>query len=127
MVCAGQLVYGEQDIADVKRDVAAIVRVVFDVAHRAFPYAVEIQTDQVAVLVYHRTSGIASRGVVGGDEAYRNCLLSIVPGYRPLTVILGRIDVAQPLWNVIVENLRIVLFNYSFERRLRLVICPVGR
>ena len=72
MVCACQLVYGEQDIADVKRDVAAIVRVEFDVAHRAFPYAVEIQTDQVAVLVYHRTSGIASRGVVGGDEAYRN-------------------------------------------------------
>ena len=56
MVCAGQLVYGEQDIADVKRDVAAIVRVEFDVAHRAFPYAVEIQTDQVSVLVYHRTS-----------------------------------------------------------------------
>ena len=65
--------------------------------------------------------------MVGGDEAYRNGLLSIVPGYRPLPVILGRIDVAQPLWNVIVENLRIVLFHYSFERRLRLVICPVGR
>ena len=56
MVCASQLVYGEEDIADVKLDVAAIVRVEFDVAHRAFPYAVEIQTDQVAVLVYHRTS-----------------------------------------------------------------------
>lgn len=56
MVCAGEFVNGKQDITDVERDVAAIVRVEDDVAHRAFPYAVEIQTDQVAVLVDYRTS-----------------------------------------------------------------------
>ena len=60
MTCAGKLVNGEQDIADVKRDVAAVVWVENDVAHRAFPYAVEIQADQVAVLVDYRTSRIAS-------------------------------------------------------------------
>lgn len=46
VACAGQLIYGEQDITDVERDVAAVVGVEYDVAHRAFPYAVEIQTDQ---------------------------------------------------------------------------------
>lgn len=59
MVCAGKLVNSKQDITDVKRDVAAVVRVEDDVAHRAFPYAVEIQTDQVAVLVDYRASRIA--------------------------------------------------------------------
>lgn len=60
MVCAGKLVNGKQDITDVKRDVAAVVRVEDDVAHRAFPDAVEIQTDQVAVLIDYRASRIAS-------------------------------------------------------------------
>lgn len=60
MVCTGELVNGKQDITNVKRDVAAVVWVEDDVAHRAFPYAVEIQTDQVAVLVDYRASRIAS-------------------------------------------------------------------
>ena len=60
MVCAGEFVNGKQDITDVERDVAAIIRVEDDVAHRTFPYAVEIQTDQVAVLVDYRASRIAS-------------------------------------------------------------------
>lgn len=60
VVGSGKLVDCEQDVADVERNVAAIVRVEDDVAHRSFPYAVEIQADQVAVLVDNRTSRIAS-------------------------------------------------------------------
>lgn len=56
VVGTGKLVDCEQDVADVERNVAAIVRVEDDVAHRAFPDAVEIQAYQVAVLVYHRAS-----------------------------------------------------------------------
>ena len=56
VVGTGKLVDSEQDVADVERNVAAIVRVEDDVAHRAFPDAVEIQAYQVAVLVYHRAS-----------------------------------------------------------------------
>lgn len=56
VVGTGKLVDCEQDVADVKRNVAAIVRVEDDVAHRAFPDAVEIQAYQVAVLVYHRAT-----------------------------------------------------------------------
>ena len=56
MVGSGQLVYREQYLADVKRNVAAIVRVEDDVTHRSFPDAVEIQTYQVTVLVYHRAT-----------------------------------------------------------------------
>ena len=53
---AGELFYREQDIADVKRDVAAVVRVEDDVTHRAFPDAVKVDAYQVAVLVYYRAS-----------------------------------------------------------------------
>ena len=60
MAGAGELVYREQDIADVKRDVAAVVRVEGDVAHRAFPDAVKVDAYQVAVLVYYRASRVAS-------------------------------------------------------------------
>lgn len=56
MVGTGKLVDCEQDVADVERNVAAIVRVEDNVTHRSFPDAVEIQTYQVAVLVYHRAS-----------------------------------------------------------------------
>ena len=56
VVGTGKLVDCEQDVADVERNVAAIVWVEDDVAHRAFPHAVEIQAYQVAVLVYHRAS-----------------------------------------------------------------------
>lgn len=60
VACAGEFVNSKQDITDIERDVAAVVRVEDDVAHSAFPYAVEIQTDQVAVLVDYRASRIAS-------------------------------------------------------------------
>ena len=56
VICAGEFVDGEQDIADVQGDVAAIVRVEDDVAHGSFPDTVEIQTYQVTVLVYHRAT-----------------------------------------------------------------------
>lgn len=60
MAGAGELVYREQDIADVKRDVAAVVRVEGDVTYRAFPDAVKVDAYQVAVLIYYRASRVAS-------------------------------------------------------------------
>lgn len=56
VICSGEFVYREQDVADVERDVAAIVRIEDDIAHSSFPDTVEIQTYQVAVLVYHRAA-----------------------------------------------------------------------
>lgn len=56
MVGTGKFVYREQDIADVERNVAAIIRIEDNVAHRSFPDAVKVETDQIAVFVYHRTS-----------------------------------------------------------------------
>ena len=50
------LVDGEEDVADVERDVAADLRIENDVAHCAFPHAVEIQTDEVAVSVDDRAA-----------------------------------------------------------------------
>ena len=56
MVGTGKLVDCEQDVADVERDVAAIVRVEDNVTHRSFPDAVKVETDQIAVFIYDRAS-----------------------------------------------------------------------
>ena len=56
MVSVSNLVDYEKEVADVKRNVAADLRVKYDVAHRALPYAVEVDADEVAVLVYDRAS-----------------------------------------------------------------------
>ena len=46
-------------------------RVVVQVAHRAFPHAVEIEADEVAVGIERRAAGVAAGGVVGTQKAYR--------------------------------------------------------
>ena len=56
VVGTGKLVDCEQDVADVERNVAAIVRVEDNVTHRSFPDAVEIQAYQIAVFIYDRAS-----------------------------------------------------------------------
>ena len=56
MVGTGKLVDCEQDVADVERNVAAIVRVEDNVTHRSFPDAVKVETDQIAVFIYDRAS-----------------------------------------------------------------------
>jgi hypothetical protein len=50
------LINYEKKVAYIERNVSADLRVKHDVAHRAFPYAVEVDTDEVAVLVYDRAS-----------------------------------------------------------------------
>ncbi len=47
-------VHDEKQVANVQGDVPAHLRIECDVAHRAFPDAVEIDTDEVAVSVDHR-------------------------------------------------------------------------
>ena len=64
MVGVGDLVDDEEDVADVKGDVAADLRIEDDVAHGAFPYAVEVEADEVSVGVDHRAAGVAAGGVV---------------------------------------------------------------
>lgn len=56
MVGTGKFVYREQDVADVERNVAAIIRVEDNVTHRSFPDAVKVETDQIAVFIYDRAS-----------------------------------------------------------------------
>ena len=56
MVSVSNLVYYEKEVADVKRNVAADLRVEHDIAHRAFPHAVEVDAYEVAVLVDDRAS-----------------------------------------------------------------------
>ena len=56
MVGTGKFVYREQDVSDVERNVAAIIRVEDNVTHRSFPDAIEIQADQIAVFIYDRAS-----------------------------------------------------------------------
>lgn len=56
MVGTGQLVDREHDVADVERNVAAIVRVEDNVTHRPFPDAVKVEADQIAVFIYDRAS-----------------------------------------------------------------------
>lgn len=47
---------GEEQVADIERDVPAEIRTERDVAHRSFPYAVEIDSDEVAVRIDYRAS-----------------------------------------------------------------------
>ena len=72
MFGAGELVDDEEAVADVEADVATVVGVEEQVAHRAFPAAVEIQANQSAVGIKDRTSAVAASGMVGGDEADRH-------------------------------------------------------
>ena len=51
MPCTGKLVDDEEHVADVDRDVAADVGVVNEVAHRAFPATVEVETEKLAFSV----------------------------------------------------------------------------
>ena len=62
----------EEDVADVQGDVAAEIGVKLDVAHGAFPDAVEVDADQAALGVDDGAAGVAAGGVVGGDEADRH-------------------------------------------------------
>ena len=56
MVSVSNLVYYEEEVAYVERYVAADLGVEHDVAHRTFPYAVEVDAYEVAVLVDDRAS-----------------------------------------------------------------------
>ena len=54
--------------ADVETDVAADVGIKLQVAHRAFPNAIEIQADEIAIGIESRTARIASRGMASANE-----------------------------------------------------------
>ena len=56
MVSVCQLVYDEHHITDVQGYVSADLRIEHYVAHRAFPYSVEVDADEVSVSIYHRAS-----------------------------------------------------------------------
>ena len=50
---AADLFDGEEDVADVQADVTAEVHVEVYVAHCAFPYTVEVDSDEVSFCVDH--------------------------------------------------------------------------
>lgn len=56
IACSADLLDCKEDIAYIERDVPADFRVKYDVAHCSFPYAVEVEADQISVLIDDRTS-----------------------------------------------------------------------
>ncbi len=77
MFCFAQLLYHEQDVANVHADGALRLRFVKDVAAHGFPVAVEGQSQELAFGVEHGAARIAARDVVVGDEAYFHFALLI--------------------------------------------------
>ena len=69
MAGAAEFVNEEQHIPYVHHDVATDFRIVKNIAHGAFPLAVEIEADEVAGAVDHGAPGVAAGGVVGADKA----------------------------------------------------------
>ena len=110
---APDLFNGEEDVADVQADVAAEVHVEVYVAHCAFPYTVEVDTDEVSFSVDHWATRVSTSCVVSRNETYWN-FASLID---PTSEILVMVDVSELLRNVIIEDLRIVLFDDSFESR----------
>ena len=48
MPCTGKLVDDEKHVTDINADVAADVRIVDEVTHRALPAAVEVEAEELA-------------------------------------------------------------------------------
>jgi len=105
-----QLVNHKQCIADVERDVTTDFGIVNHIAHGAFPYTVEVHTNQVAFGIEHRRTGVTATGMVGSDESYRHGTV-----HFPTTVILRSIEVSQALRNVVVIDFRIILLDDTFQ------------
>ena len=70
----------------------------------SFPYTVEVNANQLTVGIDDRTSRIASGCMIGCKETY---WLVVVSTFS--------IDIAQSLWNIVVEDVWIILFYDSFE------------
>ena len=111
MVGVSDLVDDEEDVADVKGDVAADLRIEDDVAHGAFPHAVEVEADEVSVGVDHRAAGVAACSVVCGYEAYGNLSGRVCP----TSVIFFCIYVTQALRDIVVEDVGIVLLHDALD------------
>ena len=94
----------EKEVADVEGDVTAKIWVESQIAHRTFPYTVEVNANQFTVGIDDRTSRIASGSMIGCKETY---WLVVVSTFS--------IDIAQSLWNIVVEDVWIILFYDSFE------------
>ena len=75
------LFYYKEEVPDVQGDVAADLGVEDEVAHGSFPYAVEVDADEVAVGIQDRAAGVAAGGVVGGQEAYGLALEAAIPSW----------------------------------------------
>ena len=110
----------EEDVTDVQGDVAAEVGVELDVAHGAFPYAVEVDADQAALGVDDGAAGVAAGGVVGGDEADGN--LAVM---SPAAVVTGGHDITESLRYVVIEYVRVVLLHDALDGRERQIVHSV--
>ena len=77
-VCGtGEFVDDEEAVADVEADVAAVVGVEEEVAHGAFPAAVEVDAYELSVGIEHRAAAVAAGGVVGGNEAHGHLTIGV--------------------------------------------------
>ena len=70
VLCTRKLVDDKEAVSYIEADVAAVVGVEQEVAHGAFPAAVEVDAYQLAVGIQHRTAAVAAGGVIGGDESH---------------------------------------------------------
>ena len=89
VTCIPDTVDNKKHVSDIDNNVATFGRIVFVIAHRTFPCAVEVDADQLSPAVYHRTSRVTSSGVVGGHKADRYRTVD-----TPTTVIFGFIQIS---------------------------------
>src|SRR5690625_7540301 len=65
------LVDDKKYVPDIDHDIPADCGVVMVVAHRPFPYAVKIDSDQIAMCINHRTPAVSASGMIRSDKIDR--------------------------------------------------------
>ena len=118
MLGTGKLVDDEKAVADVEADVAAVVGVEEEVTHSAFPAAVEVNADKLAVGIENGTAAIAASGVVGGYEGDRHLALGV--GITTIVVVVVELFEAR-LDNVVVD-VGVLLLHDAFKGAVRRVV-----
>ena len=69
MICFSPFLHEPQHEADIDADASRDRAVEADVGREGIPVAVEGQADELALAVKHRATAVASRDVIGGEEA----------------------------------------------------------
>ena len=111
MACSSELVYDEEDIADVYVDAALEIRLEHHVAAHGLPVSVECKADELATCVHDRASGVTSCDVIVAEERHRHLAV--------LQRVLSEILILPKLLELIRHHelpvVRIFLFHHSVK------------